>query len=160
MGWENNIIGSVLIRFLFRRRNWPDFVWSWISLLMPFIPIARILHYQFIFMHFLLYLFFPFLCDLAIRNAEPSIKHCSLLSTWPYHCILLDFAILSKDSSRPNMPSTPQCFFYPSEMGGVSYFWLRIHSYSDKFNSQLQSDSENFSHIILRLQNFQSLGNQ
>jgi len=40
----------------------------------------------------------PFLCDPAIQNAEPSI-----ISSQLYHRILLAFAILSKDSSRPSI---------------------------------------------------------
>jgi len=49
----------------------------------------------------------PFLYDLAIRIIEPfNSMHSLLLKTcWPYHRILLAFAILSKDSSWPNVAS-------------------------------------------------------
>jgi len=50
------IIGSVLIRYLPRRQSWPDFISGHrFYHFSSFILIARILHYQSIFMHFLFY---------------------------------------------------------------------------------------------------------
>jgi len=113
---------------------------------LPHISIPCILHYQSIFLHFFFFLVFsmfvevfPFLCNPAIQNAEPSIKHCSLLKTWPYHHILLAFSILSKDSSRPSITInssvfllpisfTPHIFWKPVnfELGANGRWWYRM----------------------------------